>query len=83
MDVDDRRLREAVRDVGGGWNKACLFILATSTATRVNSETGTTRKKIPRSKVAPKLLEKLDACKLIFEIIAISYFSTSVLWPPC
>ena len=76
MDVDDRRLREAVRDVGGGWNKACLFLPATSTATRVNSETGTTRKsvvKIPRSKVAPKLLEKLDACKLIFDAIEIIY----------
>ena len=49
---------------------------------RVNSEIGTIRKsvvKILRSKVTPKLLEKLDACKLIFDAIEIIVIATSLL----
>ena len=28
MEVDDKSLRDNVRDVGGGWNKSCLFLPA-------------------------------------------------------
>ena len=66
MDVDEQSLKRAVREVGGGWNTSSLFLPATSTATCVTSQTGKMRKsvvKIPRSKVGPELVKKLDGCK--------------------
>ena len=67
VEVDERRLKDAVRDVGGRWNQSCLFLPATSTATVVNSETGEYKKsvvKIPRNKASPQLVDKLDGCTL-------------------
>ena len=71
FDVDEKALKQAVKEVGGGWNTSSLFLPATSVATCVTSETGKTRKsvvKIPRSKVAPNLLKRLDSCKLIIVV---------------
>ena len=66
MDIDDKSLKCAVREVSGGWNTSSLFLPATSKETSVTSQTGKMRKsvvKIPRSKVAPQLIRKLDDCK--------------------
>ena len=72
MDIDGKSLRCAVREVGGGWNTSSLFLPATSQETSVTSQTGKMRKsvvKIPRSKVAPQLIKKLDNCKWTIIIV--------------
>ena len=77
MDVNERKLKENVKDVGGGWNGSCLFLPKHSTASAVTSITGTSKKsavKIPRSKVPTKLLRKQDYCKLM--VNGLLYLST-------
>ena len=64
-DVDDKSLKHAMKEIRGGWNKSSLFLSALPQATSMTSVTGKMRKsvvKIPRSKVAPQLLTKLDCC---------------------
>ena len=63
MKVGERKLKDAVQDVGGRWNQSCLFLPATSTATVVNSDTREYRKgvvKIPRNKASPQRVDKVD-----------------------
>ena len=72
MEVDERRLKDAVQDVGGRWNQSSLLLPATSTTTIVNSDTGEYKKsvvKIPRSKASPQLVDKLDGCTLAINSI--------------
>ena len=66
VEVDERKLKDAVRDIGGKWNHSCLFLRATLTATVVNIVTGDYKKgvKFPRNKLSPQLVEKIDGCML-------------------
>ena len=45
IDVNERKLKENIKDVGGGWNGSCLFLPKHSKASTVTSVTGTSKKR--------------------------------------
>ena len=56
LQLDEKRLRDAVCDVGGGWNKSCS---APSVAIVVTSQTGANKKSVKLRFQDTLLLDKL------------------------
>ena len=65
-DLNEKSMKEAVREAGGSINQSGLFLAATSEALSVTSASGINRRSVvyvPRMKISRGVLRRLDRCK--------------------
>ena len=65
-DLDDKKMKETVKQAGGSINRSGLFLAPASKVDTVTSASGVNRRSviyIPRLKISKGVLKRLDRCK--------------------